>query len=197
MSEKSRTVDALLYIIENILLDDENTGKGLTGRIVFAYPTARAGSRKAISDTPPANKDYDKCIFCALRKTETITETQHIHLSDTAHEYAKEYFYIPEKRIEDGMERAMSWNGKAFGLAMRIAGLFHAFQCLEEEKDPAEIPIPVDVMKNAAEVTECLAVHAEKVFVGNDQLNNNGIYLLNKFKKYLKSGRREIQKQKI
>jgi len=42
-----------------------------------------------------------------------------------------------------------------------------------------------------------LAVHAEKVFAGNDQLNNDGIYLLNKFKKYLKSGRREIQKQKV
>jgi hypothetical protein len=185
------------YIIENILLDDENTGKGLTGRIVFAYPTARAGSRKAISDTPPVNKDYDKCIFYALRKTETILETQQIKLSDTAHKYAEEYFYIPEKRIEDGLERAMSWNGKAFGLSMRIAGLFHAFQCLEDEKDPAEIPIPLETMENAAKVTECLAVHAEKVFAGNDQLNNDGIYLLNKFKKYLKSGRREIPKQKV
>jgi len=174
------------YIIENVLLDEENTGKGLTGRIVFAYPTARAGSRKAKSDRPPANKNYDKAIFYALEKTIAMKETKKIVLSEQADKYAEDYFYIPEKRIEDGLERAVSWNGKAFGLSIRIAGLFHCFSCYENNQDPAEIPIPLEVMQNAASVVECLAVHAEKVFAGDDQRNNNALYLLRRIKKYNK-----------
>jgi uncharacterized protein YeaO (DUF488 family) len=114
------------YIIENVLLDEENTGKGLTGRIVFAYPAARAGTRKAKSDTPPGGvgKQYDKAIFYALQKTVAMTATKKMVLSPEADAHAEEYFYTPEKRIEDGLERAKSWNGKAFGLSIRIAALF-------------------------------------------------------------------------
>ena len=183
------------YIIENVLLDEENTGKGLTGRIVFAYPAARAGTRKAKSDTPAGGgKQYDKAIFYALKKTVAMTDTKKITLSDEADKYAEEYFYIPEKRIEDGLERAKSWNGKSFGLSIRIAGLFHAFQCCEDEQEPADIPISIDTMKNAAGVAECLAVHAQKVFAGDDQRNNDAIYLLRRITRY---GQRQVAKQKM
>ena len=182
------------YIIVNVLLDEENTGKGLTGRIIFAYPTARAGSRKAKSDTPPVNKQYNKTIFYALKKTVAMQDTKTITLSDEADAYAEQYFYTPEKRIEDGLENAMSWNGKAFGLSIRIAALFHAFQCCEDGTEPAEIPIGVDTMRNAEKVTECLAVHAEKVFAGEDQRNNDALYLLRRIKRH---GQREIKKQKM
>lgn len=182
------------YIIENVLLDEENTGKGLTGRIVFAYPAARAGTRKAKSDTPPVNKQYDKSIFYALKKTVAMRDTKKIILSDEADKYAEEYFYIPEKRIEDGLERAKSWNGKAFGLSIRIAALFHAFQCTEDEKEPADIPISLDTMQNAVKVTECLAVHAQKVFAGDDQRNNDALYMLRRIQRH---GQRQIAKQKM
>jgi len=93
-----------------------------------------------------------------------------------------QYFDVTEKRIVEGSERAKGWNGKAFGLAIRIAGLFHSFECIEQGKDPSEIPIPVRVIENAAKVTEVFAVHAEKVFAGNDRKNNNAQYLLNRIK---------------
>jgi hypothetical protein len=182
------------FLVDNVINDEENTGKGLTGRIVFAYPQARAGSRKPISENLPINKHYDKAIFYALQKTIEMTESKNITLSSEAFDYAKNYFAIPETRIEDGLDKAKAWNGKAFGLAIRIAGLFHAFQCLEDSKEPAEIPIAVEIMQNAAKVTECLAVHAEKVFAGNDDTNNAAIYLLNRFKRY---GRLQIQKGKM
>jgi hypothetical protein len=180
--------------ITGILLDDENTGKGLTGRIIFAYPTARAGTRKAKSKTPAIIEHYDKVVFYALKKTVNMTEPKTIKLSDKADAYAEQYFYTPEKRIEDGLENAMSWNGKAFGLSIRIAALFHAFQCCEDGKEPAEIPVSLEVMQNAGKVTECLAVHAEKVFAGDDQQNNDALYLLRRIKRY---GQREIKKQKM
>jgi uncharacterized cupin superfamily protein len=122
-----------------------------------------------------------------------MKESKTIKLSDEADAYAESYFYTPEKRIEDGLESAMSWNGKAFGLSIRIAALFHAFQCCENEKEPAEIPISVETMQNAVKVTECLAVHAEKVFAGDNQ-HNDALYLLRRIKRY---GQKEIQKRKM
>ena len=110
--------------------------------------------------------------------------------------YQQKYFefYIPEKRIEDGLERAKSWNGKAFGLSIRIAALFHAFECVEDGKEPAETTISLDVMKNTAKIAECLAVHAQKVFAGDDQRNDDAMYLLNRIKRY---GQRQITKRKM
>jgi len=166
----------------------------LNGRIVFAYPAARAGTRKAKSKTPPVNEQYNKAIYYALKKTVAMTETKTIKLSLEADEYAENYFYTPEKRIEDGLENAMSCNGKAFGLSIRIAALFHAFQCCEYGKEPADIPISLETMRNAEKVTECLAVHAEKVFAGEDQRNNDALYLLRRIRRY---GQREIRKQKM
>ena len=182
------------YIIEKIVLDEENTGKGLTGRIVFAYPAARAGTRKAKSDTPPLNKKYDKAIFYALKKMIAMQDAKTIMLSNEADAYAEEYFAIPERRIEDGLEKAKSWNGKAFGLSVRIAALFHAFQCCEDDKEPADIPISLEIMQNAIKVTECLAEHAYKVFAGEDERNNDAVYLLRRIRRY---GQRQIAKQKM
>jgi len=182
------------YVIHKIVMDDENTGKGLTGRIVFAYPAARAGTRKAISDTQPIYTKYNDTIFYMLKKVIAMEKTKTLKLSDEAKKYAVEYFDTPEKRIEDGLEKAKSWNGKAFGLFIRIAGLFHAFQCYEDEQEPAKIPISEATARNAALVTECLAEHSYKVFAGEDERNNDAIYLLRRITKY---GQRQVAKQKM
>ena len=182
------------YIVYNVLLDEENTAKGLTGRIIFAYPVARAGNREVVSETKPTDKTYNKAIYYALEKTVAMTESKKITLSDEADKFARKYFYTPEKRIEDGQEKAQAWNGKAFGLSIRIAGLFHAFQCCENNQEPAEIPIDLDTMQRAVIVTECLSVHAEKVFAGDDERNNLAVYLLKRIKQYNKL---EIPKQKM
>ena len=182
------------YVIHKIVMDDENTGKGLTGRIVFAYPAARAGTRKAISDTQPIYTKYNDTIFYMLKKVIAMEKSKTLKLSDEAKKYAVEYFDTPEKRIEDGLEKAKSWNGKAFGLFIRIAGLFHAFQCYEDEQEPAKIPISEATARNAALVTECLAEHSYKVFAGEDERNNDAIYLLRRITKY---GQRQVAKQKM
>jgi hypothetical protein len=81
-------------------------------------------------------------------------------------------------RIARGLARAKSWNGKAFGLATRIAALFHAFECMEKDLDPASVPIPLDIVINAAKLTDVLAVHVEKVFADNNEKMNDAQYLL-------------------
>ncbi len=65
---------------------------------------------------------------------------------------------------------------------MRIAGIFHAFECMELDKDPSEIPVPLKIVKDASELVEVLAIHAEKVFTGTDKKHNNALYLLGRIK---------------
>jgi hypothetical protein len=182
------------FIVYNVLLDEENTAKGLTGRIVYSYPTPRAGSREVVSEIKPTDKEYNKAIFYALQKTTAMTDTKKILLSDKADEFARKYFYTPEKRIEDRQENAQAWHGKAFGLSIRIAGLFHAFQCCENDTEPADSAIDVETMEKAATVTECLSIHAEKVFAGNDEKSTAALYLIGRIKKY---GKAQVTKRKM
>jgi len=180
------------YVVENMLLDEENNGRGLTARFVYAYCEEKAGTRQAVSGAMPQSVDDNyayavkKCLTKTIETSEFLendyTTLQYVRLSDEAREYAVSYFDITERRIAEGLERAKGWNGKCFGLAMRIAGLFHAFECMEQDKDPVEIPIPLSVMKNVTQITDCLAVHAEKVFAGNDRQRCNALYLLNRIK---------------
>lgn len=178
------------YVVENNILGEENDGRGLTARFTYAYCEERAGSRSAVSCTMPPDviEAYETSVWKCLSRTtksDVVLENDYssvslVHLSEEAREYAIRYFDIAERRIVEGLERAKGWNGKAFGLAMRIAGLFHSFECMEQDIDPSENAIPVRIMENAARVTEVLAVHAEKVFAGNDKKHNNALYLLNR-----------------
>jgi hypothetical protein len=194
------------FVIESVVLDEENTGRGLTARLVFAYCDEKAGTRSAVSQ--PMNQDvfdrYENAIQRCLSRTinnDIILESDYysvntVKLSDEARAFAIAYFDICEQRIRDGLENAKGWNGKCFGLAIRIAGLFHAFDCIEHEREPVDVPIPLAVMKNAATLTDVLSAHAEKVYAGSDRRNNDALYLLKKLRK-LSGADSEIGKQEV
>jgi hypothetical protein len=184
----SLSISCQPYVLENYLLGEEADGRGLTARFVYAYCDEKAGNRKAVSCPMPQEviSAFEDAIKNCLSKTikpdnflegNDYATVSIIHLSEEAREYAIRYFDVTEKRIIDGLERAKGWNGKSFGLAMRIAGVFHSFECIENNTDPSEIPISLSTMENASKVVDVLAIHAEKVFAGSDKNNNNALYL--------------------
>ena len=194
------------YIAENAILDDENTGRGLTARLVFAYCDEKAGTRGAVSKpmSDEVVKRYEKAIIRCLEQTihddislkSDYSTVRIAKLSEDAREYAIGYFDVCERRIIDGLERAKGWNGKCFGLAIRIAGLFHSFECMERDVDPADLPIPLSIMMKAAKLVEVLAIHAEKVFMGTDRKNTQALYLLKRLLGLLGTSL-EINKQDV
>ena len=167
------------FIVETVILEESNNGRGLTARLVYAVCAERAGSRSAIGGALPdeLTERFESAVTRCLSRTVTrcpageTPAARLIHLSDEAREQAIGYFNAAERRIADGLERAKAWNGKAFGLLMRIAGVFHAFECMETGNDPAATPLPGTTMTAAALVTECLAAHAQQVFSGSDKKN--------------------------
>jgi hypothetical protein len=122
----SLSISVQPYIIENVVLDDENTGRGLTARLLFAYCDEKAGTRGAISQplNPETVRRYNDAIQKCLSKTigddilvkSDYSTTQIIRLSDEARKIAVAYFDTCEKRILDGLENAKGWNGKTNGL---------------------------------------------------------------------------------
>jgi len=174
------------FILENVILEEENNGRGLTARLAFAACAEKAGSRSAVSAALPADTvwAYECAVKNCLKKTVVFQPdgkppaARLIHLSDEACKLAAGYFGGMEKRIADGLERAKGWNGKAFGLLVRVAGLFHAFECIERGVEPEMIPLPDTTLTAAFIVTECLAAHAERVFAGSDKKTSDAKYLL-------------------
>jgi hypothetical protein len=178
------------FVVENTILEEENNGRGLTARLVYAVCDERAGSRKAVGGalTGELTRDFEQAIVRCLNKTiipgppGEAPEARLIRLSEDAREVAIVYFNAAEKRIADGLERAKAWNGKAFGLMVRIAGLFHAFECVQRGDDPADVPLPDTTMTAANIVADCLAAHAQKVFSGSDKGTSDARYLLRRLK---------------
>jgi hypothetical protein len=176
------------YVIENCVLDEENNGRGLTARFVYACCEERAGTRVAVSGRIPEDiavayeRAVEKCLRLTVGEADFLetdyTQLRIMQLSEEARAYAIEYFDTCERRIVEGLERAKGWNGKCFGLAVRIAGLFHAFEYMERGQDPAENLISLETMQKAAIITETLAIHAEKVFMGTDRKNTAAHHLL-------------------
>ena len=174
------------FVAETVILEEANNGRGLTARLVYAVCAERAGSRKAVSGALPDELTlrYESAVQRCLKQTAQpcapgdTPAARLITLSGDARDYAILCFDKAERRITEGTERAKAWNGKAFGLMMRIAGVFHAFECLECGQDPAAAPLPEYVMVAAALVTECLAAHAGKVFAGSDKKTSDAQYLL-------------------
>jgi hypothetical protein len=178
------------YVLENVILEEENTGRGLTARLVYAVCAKRSGSRKAVGAPLPEEltRRFESAVTDCLSKTIVpctpgeVPAARLIHLSDEAKESAIMYFDRAERRILDGLERAEGWNGKAFGLLIRIAGLFHAFECMQRGEDPAEVPLPTYHITAASMIEVCLAAHAEQVFAGSDKKTGDAKYLLRRVK---------------
>ena len=174
------------FVVENTILEEANNARGLTARLVYAVCAERAGSRKAIAASLPDDlaERYEHAVQRCLSQTvspspaDEIPAARLIALSEEAREQAICYFDTAERRIAEGLERAKGWNGKAFGLMMRIAGQFHAFECMERGEDPVETPLPAYIIVAAAIVTDCLAAHAEMVFAGSDKKTGDAVYLL-------------------
>lgn len=189
------------FVLENVIMEEANNGRGLTARLTYAVCAEKAGSRKAVSAplTDETTQAYERAIIRCLSETvdadppAEVRPARLIYLSDEARDYAVCWFKKVERRIADGLERAKAWNGKAFGLMMRIAGVFHAFECVQQGENPADVPLPEYVVVAAALVADCLAEHAQKVFSGSDKGTGDAKYLLRRLKEMgSEFGKREL-----
>ncbi|GHU56370.1 hypothetical protein FACS1894132_13710 [Clostridia bacterium] len=180
-------------VIEDFINTTEMNDTGMTARFLYAFCEEKAGNGR--SPTRQNSLEYFEYIFSlysevikfALKNTVDNKEILKIELSPEAFNFACNYFYACEKRIKEGSPNAKNWNGKAFGLAIRIAGLFHCFECFEKNIEPSSVKISELNMINSAYIVDCFAVHTEKIFSPSDKQNQDAIYLLGRIRQEMKN----------
>jgi hypothetical protein len=191
-------------VVTEFLSDSEMSGTGMTARFLYAFCEEKAGTRKPYRDRNITEYErvfeaYNKIICGILKSTVDVKEIKTFQLSDDAFLFACDYFEVCEKRILSGSERAKGWAGKCFGLSMRIAGLFHCFECFELNIQPENVQVTKENVSRAAKITDCLSEHAEKAFSPFDKINGDAIYLLKKIKAEVakKNGNFDFSKTEI
>jgi hypothetical protein len=191
-------------VIDGFISDNEMNNTGMTARFLYAFCEEKAGNGRhpyRIRDFAEYNaifERYNTIIKKILQVTIDKKDISYTKLSKetlTANSFdeACKYFYKCEERIKKGSTNAKNWNGKAFGTCIRIAGIFHLFECFENNYDPSEVKISALNIIRASKIVDCLAVHAEKVFSIDDKNNADALYLFSRIKAELRKRNNIIQ----
>lgn len=158
---------------------------GFFARCAVVVPPSTVGRRdvRRIAPAPGTLRDaYREGVLGLLETPEEIIEAavnppEHddptmLTLSAPALERWFQYQEAVEPRMADGaeLESLRDWAGKASGLALRLAGIFH---CIAHGTDTHEIG--VDAMRRAVQLMEYLEVHARAMFdtLGADQATSD------------------------
>jgi hypothetical protein len=171
-------------IIEEFTANPKFSGTGLSARFFYGVCEEKAGRgrhpvrEKSMDYFNAVFESYNKIIKKILEKTVNVKERKEVKLSQDAHDFACTYFYVTENWIETEGAEMKAWNGKAFGGFVKIAGLFHCFECFEKDIKPEDYSISLQNAQRAAAVMDCFHSHAQKVFSATDKLLSNAIYVL-------------------
>jgi hypothetical protein len=158
-------------VIKDLASKPEFRWKGLNARFLYSVPTSTLGHREI--DAPPLPENiraaYGSRIRRLLQKTFPPTyvppEQKVIILGGDAQYELKEFERWIEPRLSNGgdLEPIQDWAAKLAGAIVRIAGLLHIAENVEQS-DPASIKITGETMKNAVKVGHYLISHARNAF---------------------------------
>ncbi|KJJ71703.1 YfjI family protein [Clostridium sp. FS41] len=149
-------------VIEEIMNNKEMSGRGFVARFLYALPVSRIGRRSyRVKPIPEKVKaDFDDLI-CRLLDIPDIGEPRVLHLSREADKLAEDFFHEIETGLTEDLEEIEGWAGKLHGQTMRIAGVFH---CCEHVENAYNVPVSGETMKNAIGMGRYFLEHAKAAF---------------------------------
>lgn len=150
-------------VIEEIMDNKEMSGRGFVARFLYALPVSRIGRRNyRVKPIPEkARVDFNDLI-CRLLDIPDIGEPRVLHLSKEADKLAEDFFQEIEAGLTDELESIEGWAGKLHGQTMRIAGVFH---CCEHVENAHNVPVSGETMKNAIGMGRYFLEHAKAAFM--------------------------------
>ena len=172
------------------IIDEENVGRGIVGRLCLAVCESLAGSRPAVSSPipPEAQSDYDKLVAMLFDASAGYSgEPEKLAMSKEAQEYAVDYHNLTaEPRIRQAPQELAAWHSKSEGLAYRIAGIFHVIRCIWSGIDPVKEEIAISTIATACLIVDSIAEHMESALNIAGQEAKDAEYLLEKALKLAK-----------
>ncbi len=149
-------------VIEEVMSNKEMSGKGFVARFLYSLPVSRIGSRSyRVKPLPKKVKEgFDNLIY-RLLDIPDIGEPRTLCLSEEADKLAENFFQEIEAGLVDDLEMIEGWAGKLHGQTMRIAGIFH---CCEHIENSYNVPVSGETMKNAIGLGRYFLEHAKAAF---------------------------------
>ena len=147
--------------IEALMKDGEMSNRGFMQRFLYSMPLSRVGSRSFIKPEIPKIllDEYNELITAFLR-LDAKEPLREITLTPWAKKQAEWLFVNIETQIGERPELE-GWMGKAFGQALRIAGILH---CATWGAEAAKHEMDNDVIAAAANIIDYYISHAKAVF---------------------------------
>lgn len=183
-------------VIEEIMNNKEMSGRGFVARFLYALPVSRIGRRNyRVKPIPEKVKNDFNDLIYRLLQIPDIGEPRILRLSEEADKLAEEFFQEIEDGLTDELEEIEGWAGKLHGQTMRIAGVFH---CCEHVENAYNVPVSGETMKNAIGMGRYFLEHAKAAFaimgLSDSPVVKDAKYIL---KRLDESGQHEISKKDL
>lgn len=149
-------------VIDEIMNNKEMNGRGFVARFLYSLPVSRIGRRNyRVKPIPEKVKNDFNDLIYRLLQIPDIGEQRILRLSEEADKLAEEFFQEIEEGLTDELEEIEGWAGKLHGQTMRIAGVFH---CCEHVENSYNVPVSGETMRNAIEMGRYFLAHAKAAF---------------------------------
>lgn len=149
-------------VIEEIMNNKEMSGKGFVARFLYSIPVSRIGNRSyRVKPIPKEVKGKFDNLICRLLDIPDIGSPRNLRLSAEADKLAEGFFQEIESQLLNDLEMIEGWAGKLHGQTMRIAGILH---CCEHIEDSCNVPVSGETMKNAISLGRYFLEHAKAAF---------------------------------
>lgn len=194
-------------VIENIQNKTTMRGEGIMARFLYAVPEPRLGQRKTGEDVPGLDmqayhqyKDHLRHLLEASPKDhrdgEMVPHT--LELSPDARRVRNEFEAEVEAMFQDGgpLQDIADWGGKLVGQTVRISGLIHIAELVENGFPLWKDPITGEAMQRAVRLARHLIGHARHVY---ERMETDPDVLLAQYvwKRIRESGETELTKREL
>lgn len=151
------------HIVEEAVKIQGAVDSGLMGRWIYFHPKSRVGTRTI--DTPPMDTEVEEewaLLVNQLLALPVRPDTMPvIELGEQAREQLdgfREWIEPLQREITGRYAHMTDWTGKAAGMALRIAGLYHV-----AEGNGLDDKVSLDTMRRSVNLIRCALHHAEHV----------------------------------
>ena len=166
-------------VISGLMSNKTFRGRGLCGRFLYAAGRSMVGHRKSSPEPIPLTIKTKYRNFVKGILSNSRGEGGTIRLSREAEQMRIQYQDIVEARLAGEWDSMRDWGGKLVGAMLRIAGLIH---CANSIEDPTKTAISAETIEAAIKIVECLSAHAIAAYqtMCLDEQTEDARYILNK-----------------
>lgn len=157
-------------VLEALMNNVEFAGRGLNARFLYSIPVSWVGKR--VFDAPDIPQEVIDDYYNLLNRILAIPDTGEpriIECTDEARDELRKIHDEIEPRLIADLEPMGDWAGKYEGAVIRIAGLLHVCDHVEQA---ADIPIPGETIRRAAAIGEYFLAHAKIAYQLSGQMDD-------------------------